>query len=381
MARDCLIVAYATIVAMWPVLLTIILSAEPSGAIAYTAVSQTEQCVYVLDLASGETTRIGTGKGDGAPRWSPDGSRLAFETRTDKGTAIYVVRADGSEGRLIDHAQAVNQSPRWSPDGRNIAYATGAVPTQRIAVFDLETNTETLWGSEQSGLMRPVWISGTGLLDRLISTEAPVGRSIAQLFIDRPSDAEGLLAIGFTGGAKNRSTDLFVVTPDETLPFPAWALPSQGTYAEWAVEPARRNRGMAFESNDGGDREVFVLTSEGVYDVSNHRAADWNPVWSPDAKWVAFESFRSGRRGIYRVHRGTNRVFPIAVSNDADNWSPDWSPDGQWLIFVSNRRGPESLYLTDYQGDQPPERFVIEGSPACLAPAWRPRTRSKAARP
>lgn len=366
---------------MWPLFLSFILTAEPTGFIAYVAVNETERCVYVLDLATGQTTQVGKGAGDGPPRWSPDAARLAFETTTEKGSAIYVVRADGSEGMLIEHAQAVNQSPRWSPDSRKLAYATGPPTAQRISVFDLESGTETPWGSPQSGLMRPVWISGTGLLNKLIDRDDPIGQSITQLFSDRPSDAEGLLAIGFTGGARDRSTDLFVVTQNETLSFPSWALPSRGLYAEWAVERARGNRGIAFESNDGGDREIFVLTREGVYDVSNHRAADWNPIWSPDGKWVAFESFRTGQRGIYRVHHGTNRVFPIAESDNADNWAPDWSPDGQWLIFVSNRTGTESLYLTDYRAKEPPQRFIIQGSTACFAPAWRPRPRGKAARP
>lgn len=366
---------------MWPLLLTIALAAEPSGAIAYTAVDQSEQCVYVIDLASEQTTRVGTGTGDGAPRWSPDGQRLAFETKTENGTAIYVVRADGSEGTLLDHSNAVNRWPRWSADSRRLAYAAGPAPTQRIAVYDLNTKTETLWGGAQAGLMRPVWISGTGLLDGLLDKEDPRRRSIAQLFIDRPSDAEGLLAIGFVGGTKDRSTDLFVVTQDETLPFPALAMPSEGVYAEWAIEPGRGNRGIAFESNDGGDREIFVLTREGIYDVSNHRAADWNPVWSPDAKWVAFESFRSGQRGIYRVHHTTSRVFPIAVSDNADNWAPTWSPDGEWLVFVSDRTGTETLFITDYRGKKTPRPIARDGNTACFAPAWRPRVRGKVARP
>ena len=114
-------------------------------------------------------------------------------------------------------------------------------------------------------------------------------------------------------------------------------------YAEWHVEPSPDGSGVAFESNDGGDREIFVLTKKGTADVSNHRAADWAPVWSPKGEWLAFESFRDGRRGIYRVFPQTARVLPVAVSNDADNWWPTWSPNGEWLVFVSNRTGDPEL--------------------------------------
>lgn len=113
-----------------------------------------------------------------------------------------------------------------------------------------------------------------------------------------------------------------------------------------------------------------MLAEKGAYDVSNHHSADWNPVWSPDGKWIAFESFRSGRRGIYRVHRDTIRIFPVAVTEHAANWAPTWSPDGKWIAHVSDRDGEAGLFLTDFRG----KKSEALTGPATLAyaPAWRP---------
>ena len=54
------------------------------------------------------------------PRWSPDGTRLAFLVLDDFTSAIYTVRADGTGlQRLVSHARS---NPAWSPDGRRLAF-------------------------------------------------------------------------------------------------------------------------------------------------------------------------------------------------------------------------------------------------------------------
>ena len=141
---------------------------------------------------------------------------------------------------------------------------------------------------------------------------------------------------------------------------------------EWGAKPSpRRGRGIAFETNDGGDRELYLLTfTKGALNLSNHRAADWNPVWAPDDKSLAFESFRSGRRGIYRVYPDTTRVMEVAVSEEGDSWNPAWSPDGEWIVFVSDRAGDLELYICDGRGKKIQRLTHRPGVDD--APAWQP---------
>lgn len=352
-------------------LLLTALAASPHGHIAFVAGTAAEgRRVAVIDLATGHITPVGPGKRDGAPRWSPDGDWLAFETAVEGGTGICVVRADGSDGRFLRHAHPWNHDPRWSADGRAIAYSSGVGLERKIAVYDLDAAREEIWGGGRGGLLRPVWLPDPRMLPLLASPEGLAPATLS-LPVAREALPAGLIAISLTGTADSLSTDIYVVTRDDAFPFPEAAMPSKsGRYAEWAAEPDPRGRSIAFESNDGGDREIFVATIKGALDVSNHRAADWGPVWSPTGEWLAFESFRDGRRGVYRVHRDTSRVYPIAADAEWDAWAPAWSPDGRWLAYVSNRDGESDIYVVRANGGE--TRRVTTSAGFEYAPAWRP---------
>src|SRR3954447_5922630 len=62
---------------------------------------------------------------DSAPAFSPDGTKLAFESARDSGDAlvldIYVMDTDGSDVRRLTADPAHDEGPIWSPDGTKIA--------------------------------------------------------------------------------------------------------------------------------------------------------------------------------------------------------------------------------------------------------------------
>ena len=342
------------------------LAADPSGHIAYVSGESLERAIYVLDVASGESVKVSPGRNDGNPRWSPDGEWLAFESDFDGGRSISLVRPDGSEGQYVTHRNAVNRNPRWASDGKWLAYESGESPNQTISVYGLESGKEVTWGGGRPGLMRPVWFS-RGQFLKTILNEDDAAKELPPHIGDEPY----LAAVGIVEKSDRRSTDLFVVTRDYTIPFPAWTLDTPNNdYDEWAVEPSPGDRAVVYESNDGGDRELMISIRNDVFDISNHRATDQNPVWSPDGNWIAFESFRGGRMGIYRVHRNTNRVFPIRQAPKADYGSPSWSPGGRWLVLVTNESGEDRLAISDRDGKEYVPLRIEAVNPA--EPAWRP---------
>jgi dipeptidyl aminopeptidase/acylaminoacyl peptidase len=91
--------------------------------------------LWVVDVKSGAAKQITEGAdwNDSDPRWSPDGTKIAFvsnrtgkEYEDNRNTDVWVISAEGGAlTKISDHDESDN-SPRWSPDGKTIAF-TGEV--------------------------------------------------------------------------------------------------------------------------------------------------------------------------------------------------------------------------------------------------------------
>jgi Tol biopolymer transport system component len=68
----------------------------------------------------------------GAPAWSPDGERIAFDARVDGNADIYLVRADGGQPVRLTHEISVESRPNWSGDGRWIYFRSDRTGTHQI---------------------------------------------------------------------------------------------------------------------------------------------------------------------------------------------------------------------------------------------------------
>lgn len=83
--------------------------------------------LFTLDLSSGKVTQLTSGRShhDANPRWSPDGTRIAFKsTRINGQFDLFVMNADGSNvTRITDHP-ANDMDPVWMPDMKSLIFAS-----------------------------------------------------------------------------------------------------------------------------------------------------------------------------------------------------------------------------------------------------------------
>ncbi len=75
------------------------------------------------------------GPGDSSPRWSPDGTRLAFVRAAEtegrvQPPQIYVMGMSGGEPRAVTDIPRGAGAPAWAPDGKAIAFASSARPDE-----------------------------------------------------------------------------------------------------------------------------------------------------------------------------------------------------------------------------------------------------------
>src|SRR5262249_44842805 len=78
-------------------------------------------------------------RGD-APKWSPDGTRLAFALKTGGDPHIYVDDAAGPSARkLVTSPNAYDGSPAWSPDGKRIAFGRRGPDHRHYRIYVIDS--------------------------------------------------------------------------------------------------------------------------------------------------------------------------------------------------------------------------------------------------
>ena len=118
---------------------------------------------------------------------------------------------------------------------------------------------------------------------------------------------------------------------------------------------------LAYTSNRDGTFKIYVMnvrTGEHRRLTQRH-AKEWAPAWSPDGKWIAFDSdapedillMAWGRVNLAMPHL-QKRIPTVQtlerLTNQGSNWRPGWSPDSQWIAFTATHGDRRTaLYIMD----------------------------------
>lgn len=122
---------------------------------------------------------------------------------------------------------------------------------------------------------------------------------------------------------------------------------------------------IVFRSMRDGNSEIYIMNPDGSdqINLTQHRANDIAPAWSPTGEQILFQSDRGGIPDLYLMNAdGTNvrQVFKKLIGREF----PTWSPDGKALAY--HRFHTFSIYTASIDGKD--EAKLAEG----LWPAWSP---------
>jgi len=118
-------------------------------------------------------------------------------------------------------------------------------------------------------------------------------------------------------------------------------------------------------------KEVYIADYDGANPrrITINRTLNINPNWSPDARSLAYISYRSGVPDILisNIYAGT---LENPTKGVGQNFLPVFSPDGKQIVFFSNRDGNNELYVMNRDGSNVNR---LTNNPANeTTPTWSP---------
>ncbi len=133
-------------------------------------------------------------------------------------------------------------------------------------------------------------------------------------------------------------------------------------------------RSIAYTSYRRGLPSIFIshLYEGTLQELTKNQGNNFLPSWSPDGTRLAFSSTMdgSGNTEIYVINRdGTN--LRRLTNHPAADGSPTWSPSGTQIAFMSDRSGSPQIYIMGADGLQPPRRLTT-GESYADRPTWSP---------
>ncbi len=351
------------------------------------------------------------------PKFSPDGSRIAFTAQYDGNFNVYVMPSEGGQPKQLTFNPGMpgipermgieNQVVNWFPDGKRILFLSrrdtfnswfprlfsvgvdGGLPERlpidkggltsfspdgtRIAYNRIFRNFRT-WKRYTGGMAQDIWIYD-------------FKRNQIQQITHYPGTDTYPMWHGDTiyfGSDRG---------PEHRINLYSYSLKTRQIrqlthFTEFDVEwPSLGPDSIVF--GNGGSLYVFDLKTEKARQLSIRCSGDFVEArshWtSPEKLITDFDLAPDGKRAVFTA-RGDVFTVPEKNGNTRNiTQTPGvrekyatWSPDGKWIAYISDASGEDELYLRPQDGMGAETRITTDGKVYRYAPVWSPDSKKLA---
>lgn len=281
------------------------------------------------------------------PQMSPDGKWVAYaeEWRDREAGALranlWLASVDGRDRRAFTSGPWCDSSPRWSPDGSRLAWISLRDAKPQIFVRRLSSDREMRISTVPAGVRRLAWSADSNWIAFVATADAkPAGAdwappALLPKLLQGAGGEERIFVAGSGGGA-----------PQQV---------SSGAFRDWG-EPAWMPDGRGIVAIADHSAVYSVDRAGGPMRQLTH-----DPGWyetalpSPDGSKIAFlmagaQPRNYSVRHLYVMNADGTRVRALAGTLDRDAAHPQWSNDSRTIYFLADEEGATHVYAAFNDG-------------------------------
>lgn len=358
--------------------------------------------IWLVPKTGGVAVRLSSPRGEELfPRFSPDGTEIAFSANYDGNTDIYVIPAQGGLPRRITHHGAADRVLNWYPDGQSLLYATmmtsykdrfnqlykvsakGGLPEQLpvpygefgaispdgkiLAYTPISVDFRT-WKRYRGGMNPDIWF---------FDLDKQTARNVTK------NDANDSLPMW------HGDTLYFLSNRDASQRDNLWAYDTRRDrfrqvtfFKEFDVKfPSIGPADIVFEC--GGQLYLLDLATEKYREVAIQVVTDASTLKprlenvssyihgaaiSPSGKRVLFEA----RGDLFSAPAEHGVVRNLTRTSGVAERTPAWSPDGKLIAYFSDKTGEYELTVRNADNTGEEQTLTRLGPGFRYRPQWSP---------
>jgi dipeptidyl aminopeptidase/acylaminoacyl peptidase len=331
------------------------------------------------------------------PQVSPDGLHIAFTVghpdfeANEIDTDIWLMPAAGGEPRRLTHGPGADHSPRWSPDGSWLAFVSDRSGTANLYLIPVDGGEARRLTDSDTDLYDPVWarngrhmLCGSRVVPSDLKPEKRENWTVEDLPESKARSIDRLLFRQWDRWLGDERNHLFLVDVDD-------GLMTDLTPGLFDTPPVSLAGGQDFDiAPDGGevcfvkneDPDSAMSTDHNLYllDLGSNRTRritvgpgrDSQPHYSPDGRFIAYTSMKAGGyeadNAVLTLHdRQTGSRRSLTEEVDVSVRALRWAPDSTSLFFTARHQGRLKVFAVDLEGVV--HNLVSEGYTTYLSPA------------
>ena len=338
---------------------------SPDGNyIAYTANYDGNYDIYVIPVGGGTPNRLTWhGAVDRVIDWTPDGKRILFasgrESPRDRFNQLYTIDANG--GLPVKLPVPYGEFASFSDDGKLLAYT----PISR----DFRT-----WKRYRGGMNPDIWVfdleklTATNITRHEANDSFPMWHGATIYFLSDRDDLKraNIYAYDPKTGATRQITHF----TDYDIHFPSIG-PSDIIF-----ENGGKLYLLDLKTEETKELMIKAITDEPTIRPRTHNVSGFthNVTISPTGKRVVVEA----RGELFSVPAENGITFNLTQTSGSAERFPGWSPDGKWIAYFSDKTGEYELTIRPADGKGSEQTLTKLGPGFRYRPFWSPDSKKLA---